>query len=398
MSTCISLFSGGGGLDLGLEAAGFETIVATDIDFHSCESLRVNKSTSEKLRYPFLGSARILCEDITKLSGRMLLEMSGLNKGELDLLAGGPPCQAFSVFGKRKGRADPRGQLVFHYLRMLKELQPKAFVFENVYGLLTIEGGSVFEELKHKLSAPSRGARYKLSVHRVDAVNFGVPQFRDRIFVIGSRDGIEVKEIEPLCDEKQTLFDTLLPRRTVSDALRALPKIGHSGSHNHIGREHSSRIIERYRSMPVGARDSCTRINKLDPNRPSFTIIVGSDKGGGKGHIHPHEPREVTPRESARIQCFPDWWWFSGTSRHPIRQVGNAVPPLLGFAIGRQVMSDIFKKKKMSWLEGIRSLDLCHMFTPQELKSLAAASHSGQLIDRRRARRVSSLDLPSNTQ
>lgn len=393
MKKCISLFSGGGGLDIGLEAAGFETVVATDIDFHSCESLKANKLAAQKLGKPFLRSAQILCEDIKQLSGQDLLKISGLKVGELDLLAGGPPCQAFSVFGKRKGSKDPRGRLVLHYLRMLRELQPKAFVFENVYGLLTIEGGAVFQELKKKLSR----AHYTISVHRVDAVNYGVPQFRDRVFIIGSRDGIQVPEIEPLCSKNETLFDNFLPRRTVSHGLRTLPKIGTVRCPNHIGRVHSSRIIERYRSMPFGARDHFTRINKLDPNRPSFTIIVGSDAGGGKGHVHPYEPREVTPRESARMQCFPDWWWFSGTSRHPIRQVGNAVPPLLGFAIGRQVISDIFGERKVSWLEGIKLLDLSHMFTRQELKSLEAGPQGDQPVDRHRARRVATLGQPLST-
>jgi len=114
--------------------------------------------------------------------------------------------------------------------------------------------------------------------------------------------------------------------------------------------------------MAAGERDHFTRINKLDLAKPSFTIIVGSDKGGGKGHIHPIQPREVTPRESARIQTFPDWWEFTGTVRHPIRQVGNAVPPLLGFAVGNAVREQIFGLPSTSVSTAIEMLSQEHLF------------------------------------
>jgi DNA (cytosine-5)-methyltransferase 1 len=130
--------------------------------------------------------------------------------------------------------------------------------------------------------------------------------------------------------------------------------------------------------MSFGERDHFTRINRLNPKNPSFTIIVGSDAGGGKGHVHPYRPREVTPRESARMQCFPDWWWFSGTSRHPIRQIGNAVPTLMAAAIGREIAWELFGEKKVSLFKLLDLLDQKHLFTKQELKSLAASDHAGQ--------------------
>jgi DNA (cytosine-5)-methyltransferase 1 len=111
---------------------------------------------------------------------------------------------------------------------------------------------------------------------------------------------------------------------------------------NHVGREHSQRIVDRYTALQFGERDSMTRINKLHPARPSYTIIVGSDKGGGKGHVHPFMAREVTPRESARLQTFPDWWEFYGKGRHVIRQVGNAVPPLFGALLANHVKRTLF--------------------------------------------------------
>ncbi len=378
MRKCVSLFSGGGGLDLGLEAAGFRTILATDIDQHSCTSLEHNKREARKKRKPFLRHSKIFCEDVTKLTGAKILKAAGLRKGDLDLLAGGPPCQAFSVFGRRKGRNDPRGQLVFHYLRLINELQPKVFVFENVYGLLTIEQGAIFNELVERFSQPQPGLKYTLSTHRINAADFGVPQFRDRVFIIGSRNGMMVKEIEALCSNQQDLFSSKYPWRTVADALRNLPPMGRKGIFNHTGRKHSERIKKRYTNMSFGERDHFTRINRLNPHSPSFTIIVGSDAGGGKGHVHPYKAREVTPRESARIQCFPDWWWFSGTSRHPIRQIGNAVPTLMAAAIGREIMGEIFGEKKAPFCKIVDLLDQKHLFTKQELKSLLKLDRVGR--------------------
>lgn len=359
----VSLFSGGGGLDLGLEAAGFETVFATDIDHHSCETLKKGKEKAAKLGKPFLSNAVIHEADILSLSSNLVMEKANLKPGETDLLAGGPPCQAFSVFGKRLGIKDPRGQLPQQYIRLLSELQPKSFVFENVFGLLTIHGGETFKELCEILSNPSNDLSYEISVHRLNASDYGVPQSRDRVFIIGTRIGKPLSNIPPLCfDEKKEDKDkTHLRKRTVGDAFKGLPPLGEKLA-NHYGRKHSQRIIDRYKSLIFGERDHKTRINRLDPNRPSYTIIVGSDKGGGKGHVHPHEPREVSPRESARIQTFPDWWDFSGTSRHPIRQIGNAVPPILAAVIGREIASNFFNHPKKPLKEIVDLLSQNHLF------------------------------------
>jgi len=360
--SCISLFSGGGGLDLGLEAAGFETKFATDVDSHSCITLSKNSELSKKMGKPFLAKAKIHQADVTTLKGEDLLDAVNLKKGELPLLAGGPPCQAFSVFGKRQGRNDPRGILVYHYLRLIQEIDPKSFIFENVYGLLTIEGGAIFNELVEKLSNPSPNQKYKLSVHRLNAVDYGVPQFRDRVFIIGAKEGASIPEIPKVCSKEPDDLGIIMPWRTVSDGLRDLPSMGRGNLDNHTGRKHSQRIIDRYAGMMPGERDKHTRINKLDLSRPSYTIIVGSDAGGGKGHIHPIKPREVTPRESARMQTFPDWWGFSGTGRHPIRQVGNAVPTLLGAAVGMSVIDQIFNRTPNSYEEVLDLLNQNHLF------------------------------------
>jgi DNA (cytosine-5)-methyltransferase 1 len=361
----ISLFSGAGGMDLGLEAVGFSARFVSDVDEHSCRTLEAGKKRAEELERPFLREAQIHRADIRQLSGKEVLEKIGLKAGDVDLLSGGPPCQAFSVFGKRRGSRDPRGQLLSEYLRLITEIRPKAFVFENVYGLLSIEGGSVFKKLCQTLENPAHGLHYTLSVFRLNAVDFGVPQYRDRVFVIGHINGRTVPSIPQVCVPGPVLPGIgMYSYRKVKQALVGLPRVTSSSCPaNHTGRDHSNRIIKRYGGMSAGERDAHTRINKLDLERPSFTIIVGSDKGGGKGHIHPTEPREVTPRESARIQTFPDWWSFSGTSRHPIRQVGNAVPPLLAAAVGNEIRHHLFGKSRIPFTTIVRLLDQQHLFS-----------------------------------
>jgi DNA (cytosine-5)-methyltransferase 1 len=365
----ISLFSGGGGLDLGLEAAGFQTRFENDIDPYSCSTLEMGRIAALKRGLSFFSNSVVLAADIKTIEGDFVLESSRLKRGEVSLLAGGPPCQAFSVFGNRKGRGDHRGQLVYEYFRLLSQIAPEAFLFENVYGLLTVEKGAVFKMACEQLREPRKGLRYQLSILRLNAANYGVPQFRDRIFIIGSRKGKTIQKIDELTvNPRHDIGSSQLPFRTVKDALRGLPKPNESFPANHTGRNHSARIIERYGSMDPGQRDHFTRINKLDLTKPSYTIIVGSDKGGGKGHIHPVDPREVTPRESARIQTFPDWWEFRGSVRHPIRQVGNAVPPLLGFAVANAVREQIFGLARIPVKTAVESLSQEHLF-PEWFKS-----------------------------
>lgn len=347
----ISVFSGAGGIDLGLEATGvFETRCCLEIDSHSCITLRHNRREGRKSgAHDFLSNAVVLQRDAWMVEGETLLKAARLRKGEVALLVGGPPCQSFSVFGRRRGMDDPRGNLMWRFISYIEALQPECFWLENVPGLLTVNGGETFKQVLQALESIKP---YKVRYYVVEAADYGVPQYRKRVFIIGSRSGIELPENLPEIlathgktdketgSDIQTEFDRL-PRVCVKHALIDLPEEP-GGVHNHIGRKHSDEIKKRYKNLKFGERDSATRINKLHPDRPSYTIVVGSDKGGGKGHVHPFQAREVTPRESARMQTFPDFWCFSGTSRHPIRQVGNAVPPLLAAVWARYIALNLF--------------------------------------------------------
>ncbi|MFP8444833.1 DNA cytosine methyltransferase [Citrobacter braakii] len=333
----LGFFSGGGGLDLGFSAAGYNIILSSDIDVHSCETLKLNQGKKS-----YVKEHPVLCEDVRKIDKKAIKGIIGDQK--IDFVIGGPPCQSFSVFGRRKGLDDPRGNLVFEYVRLIKELNPRGFLFENVAGLKSIHGGELYKELAKVLSMDGK---YKISAHEYEVAEYGIPQFRKRIFFIGSLDGKTIPPMVPTHAQANALQLDFKAFNTVQQVLTGLPTPITDWKampyvNGHVGRKHSQLIIDRYKSLIYGERDHKTRINKLDPDKPSYTIIVGSDAGGGKGHVHPFEPREVTPRESARIQTFPDWWEFFGTGRHIIRQVGNAVPPLFGALIANHVAKEMF--------------------------------------------------------
>ncbi len=344
----ISLFSGAGGFDLGMEAAGFTTRLCTDIDFHSCQTLQNNKNAlANSPQHPFLSHAVIKQKNIKEYTTSEILKDAGLKKEEVSLVYGGPPCQSFSVFGQRKGMEDPRGTLLWDYLRVIREIEPACFIFENVAGLLSIDDGKVFKQFLEELSKDANGNQtYTVSHYLLDTASFGVPQYRSRVIIYGVKGKTAIsmpKKTHALTDAEAA--EGLLPPVTVGDAILSLPTPPSNTIANHVGRVHGQAVIDRYSALAFGERDSKTRINKLNPDKPSFTIVVGSDKGGGKGHVHPYSPREVTPRESARLQTFPDYWAFSGTSRHPIRQVGNAVPPVFAAVIGAHLLEEAFGVK-----------------------------------------------------
>jgi DNA (cytosine-5)-methyltransferase 1 len=335
MPNIISLFAGGGGLDLGFSAAGFTVVYSNDIDHHSCQTLRLNQNRTD-----YYTQHVVQEQSVTDLDTDDVLRQIDKTKDEIDFVIGGPPCQSFSVFGKRKGLEDPRGNLVFEYARIIKELKPRGFLFENVSGLRTIHEGQFYKDLLDVLSFEGE---YTVSAYEYDVAEYGIPQFRSRVIIIGSRTGVAVPRMESTHTAPDSLFNAHRPYRTVGEVLTNMPHPGSADDlFNHVGREHSQRIVDRYTALQFGERDSMTRINKLHPARPSYTIIVGSDKGGGKGHVHPFMAREVTPRESARLQTFPDWWEFYGKGRHVIRQVGNAVPPLFGALLANHVKRTLF--------------------------------------------------------
>ena len=358
----VSLFSGAGGFDLGIEAVGFITLFATDNDAACCETLRSNRRNSAKLNQPFLRHANIVQSCVRDLSADDILASIELGPGEVDLMIGGPPCQSFSIIGRRNGRNDPNGELLNDYLRLLAGIQPKAFVFENVKGIKSIEGGALYNDLISHMAQPASGMTYTLSEFCLNASDYAVPQNRERVFVIGSNSGVRIDSIPRIFQRSRCPNGNSVGHRTVADAFRGLPKAESTFPPNHVGRNHSQRIVARYASLKPGERDPKTRINKLDLTKPGFTIVAGSPRSGGKGHVHPVFPREVTPRESARLQTFPDWWKFEGKTVADARgQIGNAVPPILAAAIANEIRLQIFGRPRIDFELLVKALSQTHL-------------------------------------
>ncbi|HKR05452.1 MAG TPA: DNA cytosine methyltransferase [Bacteroidia bacterium] len=323
----LSLFSGGGGLDLGVSLAGFEVKFSSDVEEQLCETIKFN--------FP---NACVLTEDVRKLKGKAIRKLSGVN--EFDLLIGGPPCQAFSILGKRESFDDPRGQLAYEYVRLVKEIQPNAFLFENVTGLLTLNKGKDWEVFKDFLIGETG---YTIFHTVLNSADFGIPQIRKRVFIVGFK-----KNVKDFSFPKPTHFnpDDLgnlfyseefkwLPSKYALEKAEGLP--------NHEKRIHGDRVAKRYSVIPQGDRDKIDRTDRINSALPSGTVLVGSKAGGGRPFIHPKEPRHITVREAARLQSFPDWYVFKNTGTWQYRAVGNAVPPLLAKLIAEQIAASLQK-------------------------------------------------------
>jgi DNA (cytosine-5)-methyltransferase 1 len=315
----VSVFCGGGGLDLGFTASGFKPLFSSDVIPSFCETIHNN-----------LGKHIAEPHDITLLSGKDVLSRVGQ---AVDVVIGGPPCQSFSILGSRKSTDDPRGKLIYEYARFIREIGPQAFLFENVPGILTINKGKDWNELLEFFEAETG---YHIHWTKLNAVWFGVPQYRQRVIAVGFKKGSAYSRFK-------------WPRRTHSESWQQ-PELGlkpprYAGLAfedlydlpNHILREHCDRVINRYSQIPPGGRDRKDHTDRVHAERPSGTVLVGSGAGGGRPFIHPFEHRHITVREAARLQSFPDWWVFAGGPTAAYRQVGNAVPPIMSKAIASEI-------------------------------------------------------------
>lgn len=310
---CISLFSGGGGLDLGAHFAGFKSLLVSDIIPQYTETIRHN-----------LPHVKVYNDDAMDLTPEKIKTLADVD-GDLDLIIAGPPCQAFSIIGKRKSLDDPRGQLTIKYFELVAGIQPKAFVFENVPGLMTVNKGADFDNL---LSFIKETTGYRIYIKKLNAVDFGVPQYRERIFIVGFRSDIRSDSFE-FPGKPTGIYGNALPEKVPSKyALECV-----EGLPNQEIRIHTESVKARFAALPQGGRDRGSYSDKLKADEPSGTVLIGSSAGGARPHIHPFEPRVLTVREAARLQSFPDWYEFTGSRTEQYRQVGNAVPPLLAYEL-----------------------------------------------------------------
>ena len=344
----ISFFSGAGGLDLGFEAAGFKVRLAVDNMPEACLTLRENDPNRPVFGPPNHSG------DINQLTSDLVYELSRLKPGQIDMIVGGPPCQPFSVAAAQRFLKDDsrfkrvgfsskdKGQLIFSYVNLICQLKPKAFLIENVPGILSIDGGSGITVVYETLEA----AGYTVSPHFVlNTKNYGVPQSRNRAFVIGTLNGSIVSAPEPTHSDVDTLFQQSFV--TVSQALYGLD----SETPNMQLRDHKKESITRYKKLNIGERERLGRVDRLDPLKPSKTVIAGGSSGGGRSHLHPYLARTMSVREAARLQTFPDDYIFHGKNGRQFTLVGNAVPPLMAEVLARKILVDCFKKKPSEILE-----------------------------------------------
>jgi DNA (cytosine-5)-methyltransferase 1 len=338
----IDLFCGAGGLSLGLRRAGFDVAAAVDNDPVAVKTYKAN-----------LGS-HILLGSIEEMSAKDLLAAAGISRGDCTLLAGGPPCQGFSL-QRRGDRKDSRNNLVLEFLRMVEGIKPRFFLMENVGGLLTKHGAPFLREFSLRTSK----LQYVIHVAKLDASQFGVPQIRKRAFLFGeyAPDFLSRFKIPEL--RNNTV-------RTVRDAIGDLPSPPEDGQcHPHIPNHYrEGRLapinIERIRTVPQGGgRDdlperlqlACHVNNPLHRHKdvygrlawdePSVTLTAGFDSFTRGRFAHPVEDRSLTIREGARIQTFPDTFIFEGNREDGARQVGNAVPPLLAQHLGKAILKAV---------------------------------------------------------
>lgn len=387
----VSLFSGAMGLDIGLDKTGrFELLACVELERSFCDTIRRNVQAGR-----LGGSPAVLQRDISTLEIEEFTALTGVRPGDVDVLIGGPPCQAFSTAGRRRATEDPRGTLLWHFLRFVEGLQPKFFLMENVRGLLSAalshrpiserpdKGGSalstdeepgsvvrLFAEDLQKI----RGGPYHMDCFEVNAVNYGAPQLRERALFIGNRYGAEVDfpapthgvagtDSAPAFDLFESAKAPLAPWRTLRDAIGGLENPGDVIMDFSPRKKAFLSMVppgSNWRSLPIdlqkesmgrawhakGGRSGWWR--RLNFDLPCPTLVTMPNHAS-TSLCHPTELRALTLREYARIQEFPDAWEFCGKTTEQYAQVGNAVPVRLGQIAGDTVANAMDRLAARKW-------------------------------------------------
>lgn len=345
----IDLFSGAGGLSYGFECAGFNILLGIDNDSKALETFEKNHK-----------GAKSICGDITEISYKEDIEPL-LDGKKIDVIIGGPPCQGMSLSGPRKFD-DPRNKLYLSYIRLVKEIQPRAFVIENVPGLVGLFEGRIKDSIIEKFTELGYSIQYKI----LCAADYGVPQNRKRVVFVGTKEGefiypepsdkkisceMALSDLPPLVDtlgeedllyecEPQNEYQKLMRKR--SDRV-----------HNHIAASHSDKVKNIISMVPAGGnykdlpeefrntRNFHVAWTRFPDNKPAPTIDTGH-----RHHFHYKYNRVPTVRECARIQSFPDDFIFLGNKTQQFRQVGNAVPPLMAQKIAEKVLETLEKNNE----------------------------------------------------
>lgn len=362
----VSLFSGAGGMDIGVLQAGFNILACVEIDKNCCETLRANIEKSQR-------PTAVYNRDIRELSPEEILNDLSLKPGETDLLFGGPPCQAFSQIGKQMSLEDERGPLIYQMIRYAKVLQPRAIMMEEVKGLLSAKdlngkAGGVFSSFIRELESLDYVPKWRVML----AADYGVAQMRERVFIVATKKPNGFQFPNPTNDKPEnsnTLFG-LPPYVTVGDVLAGLEPPIIKGpnvpipDNSHIDIT-PKRDKERIHGVPEGmhlasqthlpkeqicglTKKDTTKFLRLSRYKPSNTLR------GGEIFFHPLEDRYLTPREYMRIHGYPDSYVLRGPIRgrsgsvkdlDQHRQIGNSVPPPLAKAVAEKIKEIILCQK-----------------------------------------------------
>jgi DNA (cytosine-5)-methyltransferase 1 len=361
--SAIDLFCGAGGLSTGFQQSGFSVLVGNDSDEVSGQT--------------FAGShpgAVFISDQVQNVSVKILLKESGLARGELDCLIGGPPCQGFSVYNHQRGMHDVRSHLFKEYLRIVDGLRPKWIVMENVTGLLSIEKGAVIRQICDSLNHLG----YRVEWRILKAEEYGVPQERRRMVLIGTRTESDV------AFPKQTHGSGKLPFVDIEEAIGDLPALRNGEAklnclyptkpkssyqtnlrarsaliQNHQAPKLSAINIERMKHIPAGGSwrdipfdllpegmkrakrsDHTKRYGRMQNKGLACTILTKCDIHWG-AYIHPEQERAISVREAARLQSFPDNFYFEGSMTDQYVQIGNAVPPILARRIAESIVTKL---------------------------------------------------------
>jgi DNA (cytosine-5)-methyltransferase 1 len=356
----IDLFAGAGGLSLGFEQAGFDVAACVEIDPIHCATHEFN--------FPYSAS---ICADVRELTGQLIRERSGIADRPVDVVCGGAPCQGFSLIGKR-AFDDPRNQLVYHYVRLVKDLAPKYCVFENVKGLTVGNHVTFLHELIEALQLI--GYQVVQPYRVLNAAHYGVPQNRQRLFLLAYRED-QVPPVYPIEQQRKVTvgeaigdlpnaddFEELMdsdtthvkwkPKSLYSKYLKGVEHdpadFSYSRTYNpdlltsSLRTTHTAESMRRFECAESGMTEPISRFFKLDLKGLCNTLRAGTDSARGAftspRPIHPLYPRVITVREAARIHSYPDWFRFHVTKWHGFRQIGNSVPPLLGRAVASEII------------------------------------------------------------
>lgn len=331
MYTSIELFAGAGGLALGVEKAGFNTLGLIEFDKDAADTLKKNRP-----------NWNVINDDIANISCLDLEKYFSIKKGELDLLSGGAPCQAFSYAGKRLGLEDARGTLFYHYALFLEKLQPKMFLFENVRGLLTHDHGKTYSTM---LDIFTR-AGYTIDKQVLNAWNYGVPQKRERLITMGIRNDLVGKteyRFPKAHSYKPVLRDVLLdcpdgPGVPYGEKKRKIFELVPAGGY---WRDIDPAIAKEYMKSCWDMEGGKTGIlRRMSLDEPSLTVLTSPSQKQTE-RCHPLEARPFTVRENARCQTFPDDWEFCGNVSAQYKQVGNAVPVNLAYDIAKEIANSL---------------------------------------------------------